>query len=119
MQNCLQESDLRAIGEESLADFDRRVAQLDKDLRAPFHQEARQLETELLTIYRFIARGARQEPDLDRVAALWGLMVEMCDDFLKRLSGLKELHPACGAEIYYDRALDLRNKCQRLQAMHS
>ena len=46
-------------------------------------------------------------------------MVEMCDEFLRRLSGLKERHPYCGAEIYYDRVLDLRNKCKRLQEMHS
>ncbi len=119
MQNCLQESDIRAIGEEMLADFERRVARLDNGLCAPFHQEARQLETELLTVYKFIALGARQEPDLARVAALWGLMVEMCDAFGKRLSGLKEHHPDCGAEPYYDRVLDLRNKCRRLQEMHS
>jgi len=46
-----------------LAGFERRVAQLDRDLCAPFHQEATQLETELLTIYRFIARGTGQEPE--------------------------------------------------------
>ncbi len=119
MQNCVQESDLRAIGEEVLTDFERRVGSLNKDLCAPFQAEARQLEAELLTIYRFIALGAKREPDLDRVAALWGVMVGLCDEFTKRLSELKERHPYCGADFYHDRVLDLRSKCRRLQEMHS
>jgi len=118
MQNCLQESDIRAIGAGMLADFEGRVARLDNGLCAPLHQEARQLETELLTVYKFIALGARQEPDLNRVAALWALMVEMCDAFAERLSGLVKQHPSCGADTHYDRVLDLRNKCKRLQVMH-
>jgi len=119
MQNCLQESDIRAIGKGMLADSERRLARLDNALCAPFHQEARQLETKLLTIYKFVVRIVRREDDLGEIAGWWGTMVAQCDGFAKRLHDLAVAQPSCGAGFFYDRVLDLRNKCLRLQEMHS
>jgi hypothetical protein len=119
MKSCLAESDLQNLGNEMLQGFDRRVAAIPKDLCAPFHSEARQLETELLTIYKFVALAARREEDLSQVARAWGMMVTVCDQSAKHLNVLVEQHPYCGADAYYDRVLDLRNKCHRLQQMHS
>jgi hypothetical protein len=102
-----------------LSGFDQRVASIPKDLCAPFHQEARGLEIELVSIYRVVVLYVRKEQDLAQIAACWALMVKICDDSAARLGRVSEQHPYCGADIYYDRVLDLRNKCQRLQNLHS
>jgi len=99
-------------------DFDRRVSVLPEELCAPFHDEARQLETELLMLYRTTVLCVRREPDMDWVATRWGEMLEICNGSLVRLKKLAEKQPDCGAGIYYDRVLDLKSKCQRLKEMH-
>ena len=118
MNDCVSESDLQEIGRTCLEDFDRRMPSIPEDLCAPFHAEARQLETGLLIIYRATVMCVRREPNIDCVAKRWGDMVSMCDKFLVKLKKLHEIHPACGANIYYDRVLDLKNKCARLAEMH-
>ena len=119
MNSCLAESDLKDLGNEMLEGFERRVAAIPRDLCAPLHTEARQLETELLSIYKFVALSTRKEEDLGQVAKAWGMMVKVCDESAVHLNALVKQHPDCGADAYYDRVLDLRNKCQRLQQMHS
>ena len=118
MKECLMESDLLELSGGSLAAFDERVASIPKDLCVPFHEEARQLEAELLTVYRVVVLGTRKEENLDMVAEWWGTMVRVCDDFAGRLNRLVTEHPYCEAGQYCDRVLDLRNKCLRLQKMH-
>jgi hypothetical protein len=118
MTNCIGEMDLKEVARETLADFDREIAELAPELCLPFNQAARQLEGELLTIYRFVVRLVRREDDLDKIASWWGTLVSQCDEFAKRLHQLSLAHPECGATFFYDRVLDLRNKCQRLQTMH-
>jgi hypothetical protein len=115
---CLSESDVLELGKTVLADFDRRLQAIPGDLCAPFHQEARQLETELLVIYKATVLCVRREESMERVAARWSEMVQLCGDFLRRLKKLADKHPGCGAGVYYDRVLDLRSKCRRLQEMH-
>src|SRR5438128_1668227 len=119
MINCLGESDLKELAKETLSGFDQRVASIPAELCAPFHMEARQLEAELLGIYRTVVLLVRKEDDLARVAALWKAMVEACDESLGRLRKLAQAHPECGADFYHDRVLDLRSKCHRLHQMHS
>lgn len=119
MNRCLEESDLLEMGDQMIADFDRRIAQIPEDMCGPFHAEARDLETQLLTIYKLVVTVVRKIEDLAQVADLWSGMVKMCDHVGRRLGELVKRHPACGAEAYYDRVLDLRNKCLRLQQMHS
>jgi hypothetical protein len=118
MAHCFQESDVKELGKTVLSEFDRRMAALPEDLCAPFHEEARQLETELLFIYRATVLCVRREEDMNEVATRWKEMVEMCDGCLSRLQKLTEKHPDCAADIYYDRVLELRSKCLRLQEMH-
>ena len=117
--SCQIESDLQELSNDMLEGFERRVASIPKDLCAPFHSEARQLETQLLAIYKFVALTTRKEEDLNCVAKAWGRMVALCDESAKHLNALVQQHPHCGADTYYDRVLDLRNKCHRLQQMHS
>ncbi len=119
MSECLEINDFQVLGESFLNEFDRRVASLPQDLCAPFHREARQLETELFSLYRTVALCAKKQESLETVSQLWGSMVGTCDASVKRLGELVKQHPYCGAEIYSDTMLDLRNKCYRLQTMHS
>jgi hypothetical protein len=119
MSNCPTSDDLREVGNAMIGAFDKRVATLPKDLCGPFHQEARQLESELLTVYKMLIVHVRREQDLAVIAVIWETMVGICDAVAKKLNELTAACPPSGAEIYYDRVLDLRNKCSRLQMMHS
>ena len=119
VNECLTNSDLLELSSDSLSAFEERLARIPVDLCAPFHEEARNLETVLLTVYRVVVLCTKREEDLNKVSQWWGTMVRVCDDFVKELGKLVEAHPACGAEAYYDRVLDLRSKCLRLQKMHS
>ncbi len=116
---CLAQSDIKELAESALATFDQEVAGLPRELSVPFNQAAMRLETELLTIYKFVVRIVRREDDLAEVARWWGTMVSQCDSFAKRLHALAVAHPSSGAEFFCDRVLDLRNKCLRLPEMHS
>lgn len=82
------------------------------------YEQARQLETVLLTVYRVVVLCTKREDDLERVSQWWATMVQVCDDFAKTLRKLVEADPACGAELHYDRVLELRSKCLRLRKMH-
>src|SRR5271157_3020545 len=119
MTECLGESDLTKVAKSALDAFDREIDTLEPELSLPFNQAAVRLEGELLTIYRFVVQIVKREDDLAKVASWWGTMVSQCDEFAKRLGDLARAHPACGAGFFYDRVLDLRNRCQRLQQMHS
>jgi len=119
MRECLTDADLLELSRGSLASFEQRLANIPKDLCAPFHEEARHLETELLIVYRVVVLCTKREDDLAHVSKWWQTMVRVCDDFAMQLSKLAQAHPACGAEQYYDRVLELRSKCLRLQKMHN
>jgi hypothetical protein len=119
MSECLAESDVSELAKATLSEFDLHVASLSPDLCVPFNQAAMRLEAELLTIYKFVVQIVRKEDRLERIAGWWGTTVAQCDEFAKRLHDLANSHPDCGADFFYDRVLDLRNKCQRLQKMHS
>ena len=101
-----------------ISDSSLRIASIPDDLCAPFHTEARELESNLLTIYRLCAMIARKEQDLKEIAKIWGGMIELCDTFGAVLNNLAKKHPQCGADSFYDRVLDLRNKCNRLKTLH-
>lgn len=117
MNDCLPQ--LKEISDSMIADFDRRVAQIPQDMCAPFYAEAARLETELLMIHKFVVSAVRREEDLETVAKQWASMVKICDVALSKISTLSKRHPTCGAQFYYDRILDLRASCARLQTMHS
>ena len=119
MNECLRDSDLFELSAGTLNSFEQRIAAIPGELRAPFHEEARQLEAELLTVYRVVVLCTKREDDLARVSKWWETMVQVCDQFAMRLGELLKVHPDCGAEQYNDRVLELRGKCLRLQKMHT
>jgi hypothetical protein len=115
---CFDTSDVLQLSRAALDDTERRLEEIPADLCAPFNAEAANLEQQLLGIYRTVTLCVRKEEDLDKVAGWWQAMTSVCDEFSGRLAMLSREHPLCGAEIFYDRVLDLRNRCQRLQEMH-
>ena len=119
MTECSCEAAVTELGESTLTEFDREVPGVAADLCAPFNVAASRLEGQLLTIYRTVVQSVRCEEDMDKIARCWGAMVKQCDEFAKRLHDLSVSHPGCGANLFSDRVLDLRNRCQRLQEMHS
>lgn len=116
---CLPDVELTELGNSMIAGFERRIALIPPDMCSPFHQEARHLETELLLIYKMVALCAKKDENLSTVSKRWETMVQICDNTAKQLHQLAQKHPYCGADAYYDKVLDLRNKCHRLQQMHS
>jgi hypothetical protein len=119
MDNCLTGSDFKELGDSMILDFDRRIANIPSELCGPFHHEASRLEDGLLNIYKVMVLHVRRLDDLERIAEAWSVMVMVCDEAARKLHSLQEAHPHCGAQYYYDRVLDLRNKCQRIQMMHT
>jgi hypothetical protein len=115
---CFDTSDVLELSRATLDEMNRRLETIPADLCAPFYAEAANLEQQLLGIYRTVTLCVRKEDDLEKVAAWWGATASICDEFARRLAKLSEEHPQCGSEVFYDRVLDLRNKCQRLQEMH-
>jgi hypothetical protein len=118
MNPCFDTSDVLELSRATLNETNRRLEAIPADLCAPFYAEAANLEQQLLAIYRTVTLCVRKEEDLDKIAAWWQAMVNICDEFAGRLATLSKEHPQCGAEIFYDRVLDLRNRCQRLQELH-
>jgi hypothetical protein len=118
MSNCATPLQLQQLGESAVAQFDARIAELPQGFCFQFQIEAMRLQDQLLFIHSLVVLCAKDEDELGSIASYWEFMVGMCDRFANSLFRLKELHPACGADQYYDRILDLRNKCKRLQEMH-
>jgi hypothetical protein len=118
MSTSLIESDLNDLTDGNLDTFDREVCAIPPDACASFLQAASRLEAELLSIYRMVALSTKREESLDRVGRWWKAMVEVCDRHAGKLKAISESHPNCGADFFYDRIFDLRNKCLRLQSLH-
>lgn len=119
MSACFDTSDILELSRATLDVTNRRLDAIPADLCAPFFAEAANLEQQLLAVYRMVVLCVRKEDDLDKVAIWWEAMTSICDKFGGRLAKLCEEHPQCGSGFFYDRVLDLRNKCQRLQEMHT
>ena len=115
---CVTPEGLQKISESSLEDFDRKIGGIPPDDCLPFNQAAGNLEAELNHSYRFVATIGRGLDDLDEISQLWESFVKICDQYAKRLHDLHQAHPICGADYFYDRVLDLRNKCKRLVELH-
>lgn len=118
MSQCFDVTDVLELSRASLAETEKRLSEIPMDLCAPFYAEADKLEQQLLAIYRTVVLCVRKEEDLDKIAAWWDAMTQSCDEVAARLHTLCEVHPECGADIFYDNVLDLRNRCHRLANLH-
>jgi hypothetical protein len=116
---CLEDTDLKTIGDSLIAEFEDNIASIPDELCSSFRAAAERLETQLLMLYKVAVMMTKREEDLDRIAATFTAVAQMCDLSLTQLLDLNRKHPHCGAVPYSDRILDLKNKCLRLQRMHS
>ena len=117
--NCVTDSDFKAIAESGISQFNKAAEGIPLDSYARIRNETSQLEAALLGVYRVVVSMVRREEDIEKVSECWGSMVAICDNYAERLGVFQKEHPACGAEIFYDRILDLRNKCRRMHALHT
>jgi len=114
---CFTESDVQELGEQCLPNLI--VGSCPpEDLCAPFHDEARQLETELMSLYRATVMCVRREEDINRVAARWGEMVEICEGVLLGFKRYQKSTLAAGRVFTMTAFLNSEAKCRRLQEMH-
>jgi hypothetical protein len=104
---------------DSLQSFEKQIAAIPQEACAPFYVAAGRLESQLLVLYEMVVLCTKKEDDLDKVAAWWGGMVHICDEFTSHLEGLIQDHPTCGVDYYRDRFLDVRNTCKRIQELHA
>jgi hypothetical protein len=118
VSQCLSNIAVETVGKAAIDEFDQKVPRIPADRCGLFHEEARQLDTKVLTIYKIVAASARETEDLVSVAGWWNAMVHICDYSANRIKSLAGQHPGCGAEQYYDRIFDLRTRCRRLAGMH-
>lgn len=119
MSACLESEDFITLSGDLLSESDERIKSTPSEQCVPFNLEAQRLEQHLLHTYKLVAICVKKEDDLNRIAAWWETMTTICDNFSLRLKDLHAQHPHCGAAFFYDRVLDLRNKCKRLREMHS
>ncbi|MBI5386096.1 MAG: hypothetical protein HZA90_15595 [Verrucomicrobia bacterium] len=112
----LEISDLVAIQDSALRNFDERVSKADAK-REDIEREASRLESQLEQLYSLSALMARREPDVTKTAELWGRLVRICDVFAARLFQLSQQH-AWGTAAY-DRILDIRSAAEELRALHT
>lgn len=116
---CVTPESLSRIADDALEQFDAKVAEIPPDLCAPFNEVASNLLAELKQAYRFVATIARDSDDLDQISELWAAMEGFCGSYAERLAKLHECHPFCVAGQFYDRVLDIKNRCKRLAELHA
>ncbi len=119
MQTCQYELHIENVSNHTLQAFDENVAKIPDHLCGAFYEAARELEAQLITIYRFVISIVDDLDEMETEGTMWKEMVKVCDKFSGKLESLVNNHPTCGAGFYRDRILDLRNKCNRLAKLHS
>ena len=111
----LEVADFKTIGETSLRQSEHRLAK-EKDSCEEFNREVARLEAQTVQLYGFAALAAKREPDIDRTAQLWEVMVGVCEAFARYIGELSKKHPHC--PVTFDRILDIRNRCQKMKDLH-
>jgi len=110
----LEFADLDTLKEAAMKKFDDCLAHRVQN--KPLDREVAQLQAELEQIYRIVVLLQKNEPDMERVAEIWGKMVAICDEFGRGLSALAPKDASYRAS--YDRILDLRNAAEERRRLH-
>jgi hypothetical protein len=113
----LELSDLDAIQDNALKQFEERLAKADPSNREEIERETARLESQLEQLYSFTALMARREPDMAKTAELWARLVRISDVFAGRVFQLSKQHAF--ATKVYDSILDIRSAAEELRALHS
>ena len=112
----LDTKDFQTITDSALKLFDERVATADPSVCWEFDIEISRLESQVVQLYGIAALLARREPEIEKVAEIWGAMIQVCDTVARKIQTLCVEHPMCMAS--HDKILDIRNKSARLRDLH-
>jgi hypothetical protein len=110
-------TDLEQLGQTTLQEFGREVAQTKTAPAPDMELLAHRLEAKLEQLYAVAVTMARREESLEGVAAIWAGMVAICDGMAKALS--EALPTRSPRSTSYDRILDIRNVCEENRALHA
>jgi hypothetical protein len=108
-------ADLDTLKDAAIKKFDDCLADAETD--QPLEREVAQLQAELEQIYRVVVLLQKNEPEMERVAEIWGKTVAICDEFARRLAALAGKHASYRTS--YDRILDLRNAAEERRRLHA
>ena len=113
---ALAATDFKALTDSALKRFSAGMAAADPKICWEFDMEVARLESQVIQIYGMAALMARHETELEKVAEIWGAVIQVCDEVSQRIRGLCQEHPACRTSL--DKILDIRNKAARLRDLH-
>jgi cytochrome c556 len=116
MKLFLDSTDVNAMADAAMREFDQRVAGAGQYDCAPFKAEVTRLESKVEAFYALTATMARHDLDMAQTAALWQQMTRLCDQAARRIGDLTEAHPFC--QTSYDRILDLRCAAEARRRLH-
>ena len=103
------EQTFHEVAQKSLQEARKEIGSGDT-LQSPKQITAKCLESQLVTLYGMAAAITRREDDIGKIAQLWKVMTEICDEFSREIETITGAVPA--------RILYLRQECQKLHDLH-
>src|SRR2546428_10886231 len=110
-------TDLEQLGQTALQDFERDVAQTNRNDKVHLEKHAQRLEAKLEQLYAVAATMAQREESLEAVAAIWTGMASICDRMAKALSDFHQGQKPRLASS--DRIPDIRNAGEDNRPLHA
>ena len=95
-----------------MAEAGRTLDTTRNDYCVRFGKHVRNVQAVIIHTYQMTAHAAIREADPAKAAALWKEMETLCQEALKELKELKDVHPHCGTPELYDLTLDYMNAAQ-------
>ena len=106
----LELSDLRSANEKALE-------QLSRTTEEQFDSELAEIESFLLSLYRFAVLAVRSEKDIERAANVWRETLAVIDGAAKRVQTLAARHT--GGHPALDRILEIRHAASEMLALYA
>ena len=110
MTLTLELSELRSANEEALE-------QLSRSTEDQFDAQLAEIESFLLSIYRFAVLAVRREQEMARAAAVWRETLDVIDRATKRVQSLAAKHS--GVHPSLDRILEIRHAASEMLALYA
>ena len=110
MTLTLELSELRSANEDALE-------QLSRTPEDQFDAQLAEMESFLLSIYRFAVLSVRREQKMERAAAAWRETLDVIDGAAKRVQSLAAKHS--GVHPSLDRILEIRLAASEMLALYA
>jgi hypothetical protein len=102
-------SELRTANEKALA-------QLARTGEKELERELTQIESFLLSLYRFAVLAVKTEQQFERAAEIWREILEVIDGATRQVQNIAARHP--GAHPSLDRILEIRHAATEMLALY-